>query len=179
MKTIRLLFLLLLFPAILFNSCKKSESQLGKALFRESRNPVFKEIEPAELAPVLEQMLEEKDMKYGKLIAGFYREHNYTPQLLERYLPGGEMELLLEYYNKAHEHGLDPAMFQPEDLKRLLDTLGDKNSIQTSGEASRFLARLELLTASSLAAYAGALQYGVTNPSEIYERYYIETARPD
>lgn len=97
--------LVILLFTIALAGCKKSESELGQLLFKESRNPVFKEIAPGELAPVLEKMLDEREIKYGELITAFYRLNNYTPVLIQKNLPENGIETLLGYYRKAGEHG--------------------------------------------------------------------------
>ncbi|TCS88280.1 murein L,D-transpeptidase YcbB/YkuD [Anseongella ginsenosidimutans] len=179
MKNTHSYFTIFLLLAVSFTSCRKSEQDIGTVLFREFRNPVLKETGPAEIAPYLERMLREKKLKHGKLIAAFYQGRGYSPVLLKKYLPGEGLGTLIGYLEKAGEHGLNPALFQPGQIRRLQDSLSNEESVSTPEAAAPLVAELELQVAASLAAYGNALQFGFTNPADIFPRYYIETTRPD
>ncbi len=179
MKNIRLCFLLA-FPLFIFlGACGSGEEDIGKILFREFRNPALKEITPAVVAPELEKVLNGRKMKYGDLVLDYYRKKQYAPVLLKAHLADGGAEALLERLERAGEHGLDSNLFQPDRLRRLADSLKNKEAISTAGEAIPVIAQLESEFAAALAAYGLAMQYGYTDPAEIFPRYYIETERPD
>jgi murein L,D-transpeptidase YcbB/YkuD len=86
---------------------------------------------------------------------------------------------LSDYLIKADQHGLDPRMFQAQQINTLLNKFQDKNAIQKLNDAYYAMAELEMLSANSLINYSNALQYGVISPRKIYARYFTETQRPD
>ncbi|TKC03994.1 L,D-transpeptidase [Pedobacter frigoris] len=162
-------------------ACRKSRSEIGKELFKETRNSVFKKIENDAFAEVFKQVLQEQrsSLKNPKLISAFYEKNEYEPALLLKYLPEDQMKVFSEYLNQSAEHGLDSKLFQAAEVDSLLKKIYDKKAIKTVEEASRYVALLELRTANSLINYSNALQYGLISPRRIYAQYYTETARPD
>jgi len=94
-------------------------------------------------------------------------------------LQNGDFQNLTDHYDKAGDHGLDPKMFQSQQIKDLVAKLNSITAIKTDSEAYRDMAELEILTANSLINYSNDLQYGVINPKKIYSRYFMATKRPD
>jgi murein L,D-transpeptidase YcbB/YkuD len=180
-KLFRLLTLSLLALAITFQSCKKSRSDMGKALFKKTKNKVFKDVTPEGCAAVFEKLLQEQksDLTYPQTISSFYEENGYDPVLVMDQILQKDLKLATNYFKKAGEHGLDPKLFKAEEMEALVNKIYDKKAIKTLDEAYRTLAQLELLTANSMIRYSNALQYGIVNPKSIYARYYTETQRPD
>lgn len=173
------LFLLALI--FVFQSCKKSKSEIGKELFKETRNTIFKKVENDAFATAFKKELEDQRsaMRNPKLITGFYEQNAYEPVLLMQYLPKKGLKSLSDHLNSSPAHGLDPGLFKTKEFSALLTKIYDKNAIGNVEEAYRAIARLELLTANSLINYSNALQYGVVSPRKIYAQYYTETERPD
>lgn len=162
-------------------SCKKSRSDLGKILYTETGNNVFKSVENDAFAEVFRKILinQQSSFAYPKLINDFYKKNGYEPALILQHAKGKELQLMLSYFDKVAEHGLTPELFKAREFKELTDRLYDKTKIKTTEEAYEEIARLELLAANSLIRYSNALQYGVVNPKRIYANYYTETKRPD
>jgi murein L,D-transpeptidase YcbB/YkuD len=162
-------------------SCKKSRSDIGKMLFQESKNKVFKKIEADPFIAVFKQTLEQNRSKLRnpKLITAFYEGNDYDPVLLMQHVPKENLKLLSERLKTVGAHGLAPEMFDAQRYAELVDKVYDKKGIKTVEEAYKTLAELEIMTANSLIDYSNALQYGIISPRRIYARYYTETKRPD
>ncbi|RVU02492.1 L,D-transpeptidase [Mucilaginibacter limnophilus] len=178
-----ILFTLTLLFAVftVFESCKKSRSEMGKELADATKNKVFKEVTPEGFAAVFKQMIADKkdNLTYPAVISSFYEQNGYEPVLILNHLKDDQIKLLPQYYSKAPEHGLKPQIFQADTLQALIDKIYNKNAIKNLNEAYRDLARLELIAANSIIRYSSALQYGLISPRRIYARYYTETLRPD
>lgn len=178
-----ILFLLLAFFTALFSfsSCKKSKSDIGAVLFKESRNKVFKKIDSAKYYQVFRQMLADSasNFRSPEVMKSFYKARDYEPYFIVNFFPDEKLEELLTYYQKAPEHGLSPDLFDYSELKLLLDKLYDKKGIKTPEEAYPIIAYAELLSANSLIKYTNAMKFGTVDPRRIFARYYMKTARPD
>lgn len=178
---IRFSLFLLLITTFTIQSCKKSKSDIGQELFKETRNKVFKKVENDAFARVFRQMLTDKKSGLGhpKFITAFYEGKAYEPVLLMQHLPGKELTVLADRLNKAGTHGLSSKMFNAASFSELLGKIYDKKAIKTVDEAYKVIAELELTAANSLINYSNALQYGVVSPRKIYAQYYTKTRRPD
>lgn len=174
-------FVLFIVALFALQSCKKSKSEIGKELFKETKNSIFKKVENEAFATTFKQVLEEKrsTLRNPKLITAFYEKNEYDPILLMQHLPKEQLRQLADYLHKSGSHGLAPEMFKAEQLSGLLDKIYDKKAIKTVEEAYKTIAELELITANSLIDYSNALQYGIISPRKIYAAYYTETKRPD
>lgn len=176
--------ILLIFAALLlvFQSCKKkSRSDLGAVLYKKTKNKVFREATPEDLAVVFKKVLEEERgrMTNPNLITAYYEENDYDPAFVMDHIFNGDVDLSANYFEKVSQHGLDPKMFNADEIKALVTKFKDKKAIKNINEAYRYIALLEITTANSLINYSNALQYGILSPRKIYARYYTETKRPD
>ncbi len=173
--------LVLLLAALGIQSCKKSKSDIAKALYDETKNKVFKDLEADSFAVVLKKTLEAKrnTLNNPKLITAFYEQHEYEPVLVLKHLPKGHLKEALPYFSNAQTHGLDPELFNAGALNTLVNKFYDKKAITAKGDAYKQLAELEIMAANALINYSNALQFGVISPKRIYARYYTETQRPD
>ncbi len=173
---------MLLIAVISFQSCKKkSRSDLAKALYGETKNKVFKDLQSDTFAVVLKKTLEAKrgTLNNPKLITAFYEDNDYEPALVLKHLPAGQLKTIPAYLSRANEHGLDPETFNANALNTLIQNFYDEEAIKTKEEAYQKLADLEIMAANSMINYSNALQFGVVSPRKIYARYYTETKRPD
>jgi len=173
--------LLLLALIFTLQSCKKSKSEIGQELFKETRNGVFKKIEHDAFAEVFKKELADQQslMRNPKLITGFYEKNGYEPVILMKHLPKNGLKSLADHLSSAAAHGLDPEIFKAKEFSVLLTKVYDKKAIRNVDEAYQAVARLELQAANSLINYSNALQYGMVSPRKIYTQYYTETRRPD
>jgi murein L,D-transpeptidase YcbB/YkuD len=173
--------ILLLCLAVTFTiqSCKKSRSDMGKTLFQQTKNKVFKDVTPEGFEPVFKKMLadEREKLDNPQTITAFYEQNGYDPIFVMDHIINGELNA--SYFQMAGDHGLEPQLFKAQEIDALIKKVDDKKGIKTLDEAYRAIAELELLTANSLIKYSNAMKYGILNPKKIYARYYIETKRPD
>jgi len=173
--------ILILIFSITFQSCRKSRSDIGAELFKETKNKVFKKVDSAAYYKVFREVLSEsKDsLSQPELIENFYRQNDNDPYFIVHFVPKEQLRVLSEYYSQASSHGLNPEFFNYSEIKDLTEKIYGKKTIKTTEEAYRDIARLELLTASSLIRYSTALQYGLVNPRKIFVSYYMKTEKPD
>lgn len=178
---VKIVFLLAVTILCSLQACKKSRSDIGKTLFEDTGNKVFKSIESEAFASALKKTLEDQKFKLGnpKLITAFYEKNGYEPALILQHVKKKGLDTLLSYFEKASVHGIDPAFFKAKEYKELTAKLYDKNGISSTEQAYEDLAKLELLTANSLINYSNAMQFGVVSPKRIYATYYMDTKRPD
>ncbi len=173
--------LVLLVASLGIQSCKKTRSDISQALYGETKNKAFKDLQSDTFAVVLKKTLEAKrsTLNNPKLITAFYEANEYEPALVLKHLPEGQLKVITTYLSRANEHGLDPEYFKTSALNTLISKFYDKKAIKSKEEAYQTLADLELMAANSLINYSNALQFGVISPRRIYARYYTETKRPD
>lgn len=176
-------FIALITVAIVFTfqACKKSRSDMGKQLYDATKNKVFKDVTPEGFAPVFQKLLadEKSKLKQSQVILPFYENNGYDPVFVMDHIIKEEFNPANQYLLKAKAHGLNPKMFQADQINALINKLHDKKAIKTLAEAYHDLAELELLSANALVNYSNALQFGVISPRRIYARYFTETKRPD
>jgi murein L,D-transpeptidase YcbB/YkuD len=178
------LSLILLFIFVLsltFQSCKKKHSEMADELFKITKNKVFKDVDPEAYAEVFKKELAAEKLKLANepVIEAYYKANDYQPTFVLNHLSNGDLDAIPQYYIKANQHGLDSNLFNPNELKALIAKFHNDKKIKTIDEAYHDLAKLELLTASTLTKYANAIQFGVINPKKIYSRYFVATKRPD
>jgi murein L,D-transpeptidase YcbB/YkuD len=152
---------------------------MGKTLYQKTKNKIFKDVTPDGFATVFQQVLadEKSQLTNPLLITTFYEQNDYDPIFVMDHIILKDLDA--SYFERAGEHGLNPKIFQAAEIAALIKKINTKKSIKTLDEAYHDLAKLELMTANSLINYSNAMQYGVVNPKKIYNRYYVETKRPD
>jgi murein L,D-transpeptidase YcbB/YkuD len=164
-----------------FQSCKKKRSDLGKILFKQTHNKVFKDVNTDEYIVVFKKTLEDEraNLSNPQLIFNHYDQDDYTPVFVINHLWNGDLKAMVDNYRKANEHGIDPKLFQPEKVAALINKFYNKNAITSTEEAYKYMAELEIAASNSLINYSSALQYGLISPRKIYSRYFAKTLRPD
>ncbi|MEO8885219.1 MAG: L,D-transpeptidase, partial [Mucilaginibacter sp.] len=174
-----ILILLCLASVFTFQSCKKSRSDMGKTLYLKTKNKVFKDVTPEGFAQVFQKVLadEQSKMTNPQLITSYYENNGYDPVFVMDHIITNDLDAT--YFKNAGDHGLNPKIFQADEIAGLITKINAKKSIKTLDEAYHDIAELEMLTANALINYSNAMQYGVVNPKKIYNRYYIETKTPD
>lgn len=181
LKRMSAVCLVLLVATLTMQSCKKTRSDISKALYGETKNKAFKDLQSDTFAVVLKKTLEAKrsTLNNPKLITAFYEANDYEPALVLKHLPDGKLKVINDYLGNATAHGLDPEYFKASALNSLISKFYDKKAIKSKEEAYQSLADLEIMAANSLINYSNAMQFGVISPRKIYARYYTETKRPD
>ncbi|WP_448698954.1 L,D-transpeptidase family protein [Mucilaginibacter sp. AW1-3] len=154
---------------------------MGDVLFKKTHNKFFKDVTPEGFAAVFQKVIEQQkaSLTNSKVITAWYAQNDYDPNFVMDHLPNGDINNLTAVLDRSAEHGLEPAMFQSNHIKVLLDKFNDKRAIKSTAEAYQCMAELELLVANSLISYSNALQYGLMNPKRIYANYFTKTIRPD
>jgi murein L,D-transpeptidase YcbB/YkuD len=172
---------ILLSLIITFQSCKKKRSDLGKILFKQTHNKIFKDVDLDEYIVVFKKVLAEEHSKVAnpQLIFDHYDQDDYTPVFVLNHLWNGDLNAMVDNYRKANEHGIDPSIYQPDKIEELISRFHNLNAIKTKEDAYYAMARLEIASANSLINYSSALQYGIISPRRIYSRYFAKTLRPD
>lgn len=164
----------------ILTSCNR-ETTVGRVLFKETKNKVYKDIDEEKLSASLQSTLEqeESNLKNKTFITNYYKQNGYQAILLKRFIPNSQLNLLAEKLVNSNEHGIGSDYFNAENYQELLNTISSKEEITTLDDAYEKLAKLELATADALLNYSSALQYGIINPNKVLKSYYIKTERPD
>ena len=167
--------------AFTVSACKKSHSDIGAVVFKETRNKIFKDIETDAFVAKFKEVFnkQEKNYRNPKFLRAFYESHDFEPVLLMKNLRKDKLKESVDILNNSMQHGLDPATFKTEQLNDLVAKVYNKKEIKTLDEAYQVLIDLELSAANSLTNYSNALQFGIISPRKIYAQYYTATKRPD
>ncbi len=179
--TVKQLLIFLAFLAFISQSCKKSRSDIGAILFKQTKNKVYKNVDSGAYYKVFKTLLEEQkdNLSNSSLIQDFYRQNEYEPYFIVHFTDGEQLKAMLQRYQQASSHGLNPEIFNYTELQPLINKLYDKKGIKNVDEAYKTIAKIELLSANSLVKYATIMKYGMVNPRKIFARYYMKTAKPD
>jgi murein L,D-transpeptidase YcbB/YkuD len=174
-------FLFALLSFSVFQSCKKSHSDIGQVIFKETRNKAFKGIETNTFIEKFKIAFNQQKSSYKnpKFLAALYESNDFEPLILMRDLPKKKLKDAIAILNNANQHGLNPELYQVSKLNALIAKVYDKKAIKTVDEAYGVLVELELAAANALTNYSDNLQFGLISPRKIYAQYYTATKRPD
>jgi murein L,D-transpeptidase YcbB/YkuD len=170
------------FFTITTESCKRTKrSDMAQTIYKVNKNKAFNKVTPEGFEPVFQKVLADKKAKLTnpQLITSFYEQNGYDPVLVLDHMEGEDLKSLAAYLQHADDHGLDPKIFQAQQINELVNKFYSKNAIKNTDEAYQNMAELEVMLANSLINYSNAMQYGLISPRRIYARYYTETKRPD
>ncbi|RZL46456.1 MAG: L,D-transpeptidase [Pedobacter sp.] len=175
------IFLLGILFLFTFQSCKKSHSDIGAVVFKETRNKIFKDIETEAFVEKFKSTFDKQEKQYRnpKFLRALYEANDFEPILLMKNLQKDKLKEAIVVLNNSSTHGLDPAIFKTAQLNELIEKIYNKKEIKTLDEAYQVLIDLELSAANSLTNYSNALQFGILSPRKIYAQYYTATKRPD
>jgi murein L,D-transpeptidase YcbB/YkuD len=164
-----------------FQSCKKSHSDIGAVVFKETRNKIFKDIETETFVEKFKATFAKQENQYRnpKFLRALYESNDFEPVLLMKNLSKDKLKEAIAVLNNVTVHGLDPTIFKTAELNELIEKTYNKKEIKTLDEAYQVLIDLELSAANSLTNYSNALQFGIVSPRKIYAQYYTATKRPD
>ncbi|SMC66474.1 L,D-transpeptidase family protein [Pedobacter nyackensis] len=123
---------------------------------------------------VLENNL--NDLSYPEVIRNFYVNKGFQPVLVPKFLPDGELAVMVSYLDSAGMHGLDPKLFFTDDVKKRMEELSSKKSVVNKYKDT---VELELTVASALLKYSNTLQFGLVDPSKIDSNYFSVTGKAD
>lgn len=175
------LIIVILLGFLTLQSCKKSHSDIGAVVFKETRNKIFKDIETETFVAKFKETFSKQESKYRnpKFLKAFYGSNDFEPVLLMKNLQKDKLKEAVGVLNNSSVHGLNPAIFKTSELNELIEKIYNKKEIKTLDEAYQVLIDLELSAANSLSNYSNALQFGIISPRKIYAQYYTATKRPD
>lgn len=175
------LIIVILLGFLTLQSCKKSHSDIGAVVFKETRNKIFKDIETETFVAKFKETFSKQESKYRnpKFLKAFYGSNDFEPVLLMKNLQKDKLKEAVGILNNSSAHGLNPAIFKTSELNELIEKVYNKKEIKTLDEAYQVLIDLELSAANSLSNYSNALQFGIISPRKIYAQYYTATKRPD
>lgn len=175
------LIIVILLGFLTLQSCKKSHSDIGAVVFKETRNKIFKDIETETFVAKFKETFSKQESKYRnpKFLRAFYESNDFEPVLLMKNLQKDKLKEAVGVLNNSSAHGLNPAIFKTTELNELIEKTYNKKEIKTLDEAYQVLIDLELSAANSLTNYSNALQFGIISPRKIYAQYYTATKRPD
>lgn len=181
LRSYLLLFLAFLLCCICLTQCGKPSTPVGEALFKITKNKVYKELNNDSLKRYLQSYLTRQDSKFKNpnYLRNFYAENDYQPILLTKFYPDSSLFSMIDYLEQLEEHGLSKSKYRLNELKGLINGLGGKDTVKNLTAVYNNLIEAELLIAESLTNYSFALQYGQVNPRRILNRYYIPVKRPD
>jgi len=176
-----ILVLILCCLTITLQNCKRKRSEMATILYKKTHNKIFKDIDPDEFAQYFKRTLrnERSKMANPQLVFDHYDQNDYEPVFVLDHLWNGDLQAMVEKYRKANEHGIDPKIFQPDEIATLMNKFFAKDAIKTTDDAYQYMAELEILASNSLINYSSVLEYGIISPRKIYSRYFIKTLRPD
>lgn len=174
-------FLLLMLFVIVFQACKKNQSDIGAALSKETGNKVFKEVNAETFTEKMKIAIAAKRQTFRNpaFMTSFYVQHDYQPIMVMKHLPDSGLRKAVAIINQAEAHGLLPSVFKAGEFSKILDKIYNKAEIRTAEEAYEALINLELTSAAALSDYSNAMQFGLISPRKIFAQYYTATKRPD
>ncbi|TCD10820.1 L,D-transpeptidase [Pedobacter frigidisoli] len=165
---------------VVTQGCKKSRSDIAAAIFKETGNKVFKDVDAEVFAEKLKVAIAaDKSLRNPKFMEAFYAAHDYSPILVMKFLADSGLRNAAIQISQVGEHGLSPTMFKSNKLSDLVAKVYNKASIKTVDDAYSTLIALEISACSSITDYTNAMRFGVMSPRKIYAQYYTATKRPD
>jgi len=170
-----------LLSVITIQSCRKKRTELATVLFKKTHNKVFRDLTPEGFSEAFKALLEKEKPKIpnAEIIRLYYDQNDYEPVYVLDHLFNDDLLSAANYFQHADAHGLNVQEFQGDTLKLLISKFHSKDAIKTLKEAYQDMAKIELITANSLLVYSKQLQYGVVDPKKIFQRYYLDTQKPD
>jgi len=163
------------------NSCTKSGTPIGRILYKETKNKVYKELDADSLTTVFKTYLQQHQakLKNPRYLTAFYHAQGYTPVLLSKFYADASLNELIASIERIGEHGLSARPYRVQLLKQALADLNNKEKVSGVKQAYQQVVMTELLFAEALTQYSFALQFGKINPRKSLPRYYIQVERPD
>ncbi|MCX2575329.1 L,D-transpeptidase family protein [Pedobacter sandarakinus] len=157
-----------------------SPPEIGKILAEHYQNKIYKDFDTLAYDSVFTKIFAQHANHFinPKTIKNFYAGNNNEPEFVSKFLIDGQLDSLTSYLQNSRRHGINPAVFDTEEIQSLLDTL-NANHFKTVAEAYPVIARLEVLSANAYLNYTNFMRYGLVNPRNIFARYYIKVKRPD
>ncbi|UIR56778.1 L,D-transpeptidase family protein [Sphingobacterium sp. SRCM116780] len=169
---------LILFSSILFlTSCQSKAPTYGDVLSASFDQKLYQDFDSAAYFVAIQKELKNENAnlfnpKWMIEIADSAKGFNWIQHQL---LTGGT-DSLLNYLNRADEHGINPSFFHTAKIQQALDQLKSKQ-VADLNEAYTLLAKVEILSSDAMVAYVNMLENGIVNPKRLYGRYFVAHSR--
>lgn len=174
--------LLFLCLSLVLSSCGwfSSKPEIATVLAEHFDNKLYNKFDTLAYYPIFSKKLDDlsSSLSNPKTIKSFYSTNFNKPILVTRFFANGEIDSLLRYLQITKDDGINPNSFKIAELEALLKTL-KANQFKSIEEVYPVIAELEIRTANALLRYTTFMKYGVVNPRNIFNRYYIKVKRPD
>lgn len=170
MKTISNIILFFIAIFFLFSACKHKEED---PLFNLNEKLKF---DLSEYQKEIKNLLnysnlnDDSSIQFYDSLKYFYSQRNYEPVLISSFEEHELIYLILNFLQKADEHGLNPEDYHYSKIAEEFSTA----TVDTIINPNRFyqLAVAEILTADAILKYSAHLRYGVVNPKTIFNESY-------
>lgn len=161
--------------------CKQAATDLGQTLYNLTKNKAYKALDQDSLTAFSQHYFDDhrKELKNPDYIQYVYEKKGFEPFLVKNFISDSAFIDLTAYIDRLPEHGLSSKEYNTEAFNKLVNEVKDKDAISSSTEAYEKIVALEFMAADLLSRYGVTLEYGQVNPQKVFERYYINTKRPD
>ncbi|MET4080186.1 murein L,D-transpeptidase YcbB/YkuD [Pedobacter sp. UYP30] len=177
-KLIRSLLILSIFVA----SCNwfKKPPLIGKVLSEHFKNKLYTKFDSVIYDSIFVRKRDSFASHFSnpKVLKAFYQLNGNDPVFVTNFFINGQLDTLQRYLGDSGLHGINPKIFQLEEMKVLLTKL-TSNKATDLKQIYPVIADLELLSANAYLNYTNYLRYGIVNPRRVVSRYYINVRRPD
>lgn len=174
--------LLFLCLSLVLSSCGwfNTKPEIATVLSEHFDNKLYNKFDTLSYHPIFSKKLDElsSSLSNPKTTKAFYNANHNNPLLVTRFFANGEIDSLLTFLQTAKDDGINPASFKVAELEGLVKTL-KANQFKSIDEVYPIIAELEIKTADALLRYTSFMKYGIVNPRNIFNRYYIKVKRPD
>lgn len=179
-KFLKSLFMLL--PLLmLFEACNKPKSKTGAELSKITGNKLYKDLDADVLSDKFKAALSKrgKSMSNPKFTQEIYKQADYQPVLISKFLADSGLMNASKKINAAKEHGLSAENFQSTKFNAALEKIYSKTEVNTLDKAYDAVIDLELVASGAITDYVAAMQYGIVSPRKIFAQFYTKVLRPD
>ena len=174
--------LLFLCLSLVLSSCGwfSNKPEIAITLAEHFDNKLYNKFDTLAYYPIFSKKLDElsSSLSNPKTTTAFYIAGNNDPVLITRFFTNGQIDSLINYLQISRSDGLNPAAFKVTEIEALVKKL-KANNFKNIDEVYPIIAELEIKTADALLRYTTFMNYGVVNPRNIFNRYYIKVKRPD
>jgi L,D-transpeptidase YcbB len=104
-------------------------------------------------------------LEYFDSLRYFYNSHGFEPIFIKSFENGALLDSVLEFFEKADQHGLNPEQYHVSRIQKEF-----KISTDTLKNPLRYLhlATVELLISDAILKYCHQMRYGAVNPTKVF-----------
>lgn len=168
--------------SLVLSSCGwfSTKPEIATVLAEHFDNKLYNKFDTLSYYPIFSKKLDElsSSLSNPKTTKAFYNTNFNNPVLVTRFFANGEIDSLLNYIQLVEDDGINPNSLKISELEDLVKKL-KANQFKSIEEVYPIIAELEIKTADALLRYTTFMKFGVVNPRNIFNRYYIKVKRPD